>query len=198
MMGCFNAMVTIKQKKEMIKKHYLILLLFLPVISNAQFTDALNELKTEENPEYAKYERLVYDVTQYIFSNPVNVKSKEFLSATKIVGFWMNEATDLSIPTFGDFFTSLTNKNQQQFLYTVAMINYGLDQKINHGRILKCVKIEGKKYSEQEDVREVQMGGAKILLEYIGDRKNNVPINRKTKKYLKAYNQGELETKLFD
>ena len=55
----------------------------------------------------------------------------------------------MHIPTFGNFFSTLTNKNQQQFLYTVAMINYGLNQK----RILKCAKIEGQKYSEQRDVR---------------------------------------------
>jgi len=182
----------------MIKKHYLILLLIFPFISNAQMTDALNEMKADENPQYEKYETQIYKATEYIFNNPVDVKSKQFISATQIVGFWMNKDTGMNIPTFGDFFTSLTNTNQQQFLYTVAMINYGLDQKINHNRILKCVKIDGQKFSEQEDVKEVQLGGAKILLEYIGDQNNNVPVNSKTKKYVKAYDKGKLESKLFE
>jgi hypothetical protein len=55
----------------------------------------------------------------------------------------------MHIPTFGNFFSTLTNKNQEQFLCIVVMINYGLNQK----RILKCAKIEGQKYSEQRDVR---------------------------------------------
>ena len=110
----------------------------------------------------------------------------------------MNKDTGMNIPTFGNFFTSLTNKNQQQFLYTVAMINYGLDQKINHDRILKCVKIEGQKFSEQKDVKEVQFGGAQILLEFIGNEKNNVPMTSKTKKYFKAHQKNKLKEKLFE
>jgi hypothetical protein len=61
----------------------------------------------------------------------------------------MNKDTGMYISTFGNFFSRLTNKNQEQFLCIVVMINYGLNQK----RILKCAKIEGQKYSEQRDVR---------------------------------------------
>ena len=180
------------------KKLSLILLLILPITVFGQLSESLNEMKTDKNPEYEKYEPLLFKATEYIFDNPVNVKSKEFISATQIVGFWMNKDTGMGTPTFGNFFTSLTNENKQQFLYTVAMINYGLDQKINHSRILKCAKIEGQKYSEQEDVKEVQLGGAKVLLKYIGNENNSVPINSKTKKYLKAYKKGKLDEIFFD
>ncbi len=164
------------------KKIYLILLLILPITTFGQLSESLNEMKVDINPEFEKYEPLLFKATEYIFDNPVNVKSKEFISATQIVGFWMNKDIGMGIPTFGKFFTSLTNENKQQFLYTVAMINYSLNQKTNHNRILKCAKIDGQKFSEQDDVKEVQLGGAKILLEYIGNKKNNVPINSKTKK----------------
>lgn len=163
-----------------------------------QLSESLEEMKADKNAEYEKYEPLLFKATEYIFDNPVNIKSKEFISATQIVGFWMNKDTGMRIPAFGNFFTSLTNENEQQFLYTVAMINYSLNQKINHDRILTCKKIEGQKFSEQEDVREVQLGGAKILLEYIGNKDNNVPINSKTKEYLKAYKKGELDEMFFE
>lgn len=178
----------------MIKKTSFILILLATFVSNAQMTAPLNEMKADKNPEYKTYEPLIYKATNYIFDHPVDVTSQEFISATQIVGFWMNKDTGMNIPTFGNFFTALTNKNQQQFLYTIAMINYGLDQKINHDRILKCEKIKRQKFSEQEDVKEVQLGGAKILLEYIGNRNNNVPINSKTRTYLKAYEKNELES----
>ncbi len=42
-------------------------------------------------------------------------------------------------------------KNKPQFLYAIAMINHGLDQK----------------YSEERDVREVQLEGAKLFLEFL-------------------------------
>jgi len=155
-------------------------------------------MKDHENPEYVTYENLIFDASNYIFSNPVYPNGTEFRAAAQIVGFWMNKDTGMNIPTFGDFFTSLTNKNQQQFLYTVAMINYGLFQKINHNRILKCAKIEGQKFSEQEDVKEIQFGGAKIVLEFIGNDKNNVSMTSKTKKYFKAYQKNQLKEKLFE
>lgn len=168
-----------------------------PSSSNELFSVSLKKMQQDENPEYENYENLIFDASNYIFSNPVYPNGKEFKAATQIIGFWMNKDTGINIPTFGDFFTTLTNKNQQQFLYTIAIINYELDQKINHDRILKCVKIDGQKFSEQEDVREVQLEGAKILLEFIGNEKNNVPMTSKTKKYYKAYLNNKLDEKIF-
>lgn len=182
----------------MIKKLHLILLLILPITMFGQLSESLDKMKADKNAEYEKYEPLIFEATEYIFDNPVNVKSKEFISATQIVGFWMNKDIGMRIPTFGNFFTSLTNENKEQFLYTVAMINYALDQKINHNRILTCKKIDGQKFSEQEDVREVQLGGAKILLAYIRNKNNNVPINSKTKKYVEAHEKGKLDEIFFE
>jgi hypothetical protein len=169
-----------------------------PSSSNELFSVSLAKMQEDKNPEYENYENLIFDASQYIFSNPVYPNGTEFKSAAQIVGFWMNKDIGMGIPTFGDFFTSLTNKDKQQFLYSIAMINYGLDQKINHNRILQCKPKDGEKYGEQEDVKEVQLGGAKILLEFIGDEKNNVPMTSKTKKFYKAYEKGKLEEKLFE
>ncbi len=175
----------------------LTLLLALPLTSFGQLSELLQEMKSDKNPTYETYEPLVFKATNYIFSNPVNPKSKEFIAATKIVGFWMNKDTGVGIPTFGNFFTSLTNKDKQQFLYTVAMIHYGLDQKINQNKILKCIPVKGQKYSEQADVKEVQLEGAKILLDYIGNKKNNVTMTSKTKKYYKAHQKSKLNDIMF-
>lgn len=182
----------------MSKKLHLALILILPLTVFAQLSNSLNEMKGDENPEYEKYEPVLYKATTHIFDNPVDINSKEFISATQIAGFWMNKEIEMGTPTFGNFFTVLTNENKQQFLYTVAMMNYQLDQKINHHRVLKCKPMEGQKYSEQEDVKEVQLGGAKILLEYIGDKNNNVPINAKARKYVKAYKKGKLDKIFWD
>jgi uncharacterized protein (UPF0305 family) len=169
-----------------------------PSTSKELLSESFAKMQQDVNPEYQNYENLIFDASQYIFSNPVYPNGTEFRAAAQIVEFWMSKDTGMNLPTFGDFFTTLTNKNQQQFLYTVAMINYGLDQKLNHNRILKCTKIEGEKFNEQEDVREVQLGGAKIILGFIGNEKNNVPMTSKTKKYFKAYEKKKLDKKLFD
>jgi len=169
-----------------------------PSSSKELFSDSLARMLKDENPKYENYEYLIWEASQYIFSNPVYPNGKEFTAASQIVGFWMDKDMAIGIPTFGDFHTSLTNENQQQFLYITAMINYGLTQKLNHGRLLECKPKEGEIYREQKDVREVQLEGAKLLLAFIGDADNNVPMTPKTKKYFKAFEKGRLEVKLFE
>jgi hypothetical protein len=182
----------------MLKKIPFFVLLFLPILLFGQLSEKYKEMKKDKDAKIENYEGLLYEASGYIFDNPINTKSKEFMSATKIVSFWMNKDMGINIPTFGKFYNALTNKNQQQFLYMVAMINYAFDQKINHERILSCKKLEGQNYNEQKDVREIQLEGAKILLDFIGNKKNNVPINRKTKKYLKIHRKGELANSFFE
>ena len=77
-------------------------------------------------------------------------------------------------------------------------MNYILDQKLNHNRFLKCVKIEGQNFSEQADVREVQIEGSHIFLDYVYDSDNNIQLNSKSKKYLKAHKKGKLKTIFFE
>lgn len=169
-----------------------------PSSSKELFSESLEKMQQNKNPEYLQYEKLIFDATQYIFSNPVYPNGTEFNAATKIVKFWVDKDTEMGIPTFGNFFNSLTSKNGQQFLYVVAMMNYELDQKLNHNRILKCKPIQGKEYSGQEDVKEVQLEGAKKLLEFIGDKKNNIAMNKKTEKYYKLYKNNKLNQKFFE
>ncbi|AXO79233.1 hypothetical protein DZC78_02170 [Olleya aquimaris] len=168
-----------------------------PSSSNELFSVSLAKMKEVKNPKYEDYENLIFDASQYIFSNPIYPSGTEFKAATEIIDSWLDVQTDMNLPTFGSFYESLDQRINQKFLYIVAMMNYQLNQKINFNRVLKCKKITGQKYSEQEDVKEVQLGGAKILLEFIGDEKNNVPMTSKTKKFYKAYEKGKLEEKLF-
>ena len=179
------------------KKTSLILLLFIPLLSFGQFSKSLKEMQANKSPKYENYESLIFKATNYIFKNPSDRSSTEYVSAMKIVSFWMKIDTGIGIPTFGKFFTSLTNKDYQQYLYTVAIIHYGIDQKVNHNRVLKCKPIKGQKYSEQLDVKEVQLEGAKILLKYIGNKKNNVPMNSETKKYYKKFKKNKLSEIFF-
>ena len=174
-----------------------IIIFLVPFLSYSQFSEGMEAMSNERTPRHEDYQPLILEATTYIFNNPVDQSSEEFIAATQIVAFWMDKDTELNIPTFGDFFDSLTNENHQQFLYAIAMIHYGLDQKLNHGRILKCEPVKRKTYADQEDVKEVQLEGARIFLDYAGDPVNNVPLNAATQKYLEAYNYGRLEEILF-
>lgn len=179
------------------KYNPLILLLMVPFLSFSQLTEGMEAMANDRNPKHEDYQPLIFEATSYIFNNPVDQSSEEFIAATQIVSFWMNKKTELNIPTFGNFFESLTNEDHQQFLYVIAMTHYGLDQKLNHGRVLKCEPLKRKTYAQQEDVMEVQLEGAKIFLEYAGNPANNLPLNAASQKYLEAYNNGSLERVFF-
>ncbi|GEC78302.1 hypothetical protein B0A61_07580 [Flavobacterium aquatile LMG 4008 = ATCC 11947] len=150
-----------------------------------------------ENPSFSDYDELVYEATTYIFSNPVNSKSEEFLYAVKIAQFWMNRDTEFGMPIFGVFHTKLTKENNQKFFYVIAMMHYNLIQKIEKNRVIKFVKVEGVKFSDLPEVQEVQYEGAKILLNYAKQKDNNFPLNSDMQVYIEANENGTLKEVLF-
>lgn len=174
-----------------------IIIFLVPFLSFPQFMEGMEAMANDSNPKHEDYQPLIFEATTYIFNNPVDQSSEEFIAATQIVRFWMDKKAELNIPTFGKFFDSLTNENHQQFLYAIAMTHYGLDQKLNHGRLLKCEPVRRKTYAKQDDVKEVQLEGARIFLKYAGDPLNNVPLNAATLKYVDAYKNGKLEEIFF-
>ncbi len=180
------------------KQILLLALIGIPIFCHSQLSDSLEKMKADSVPDFANYEQSLLDATEYIFSNPVNFKSKEFASACRIVDFWKNEDTGINVPVFGNFYNSLDPKSNQRYFYMIAITNYILMEKFNNNRLLENVKIEGQKYSEQEDVKESQIGGAKIFLDYISDENNRLPLNFKSKKFLKAHKKGELNEMFFE
>ncbi len=172
-------------------------MMILPLFSYCQLSSSLTKMTTDKNPDYIEYEPLFYQATEHIFENPVDFKSTEYVSACKIVDFWKDKDTGINVPIFGNFHKKLTPKSNLRYFYMIAITNYILSEKINNNRILKCVKIDGQKYSGQDDVKEVQLEGAKIFLEYVANDKNGLPLNKEAKKFLKAYKKGELEGSFF-
>ena len=150
-----------------------------------------------ENPSFTDYDELVYEATSYIFSNPVNSKSEEFLYAVKIAQFWMNKDTEFGMPIFGAFHTKLTKENNQKFFYVIAMMHYNLIQKMEKNRVIKFVKVEGVKFSDLPEVQEIQLEGAKILLNYAKQKENNFPLNSDMQVYIEANENGTLKEVLF-
>lgn len=169
-----------------------------PSSSNELLSVSLEKMLKKNNQKYEDYENLIFDASRYIFSNPVYPNGTEFRAALGIIDFWKDKDTGLNIPIFGNLYSALPEKGPHRYFYMVAMMEYILTEKLEKNRILKCVKIEGQEYRNQEDVKEVQLGGAKILLSFIGNEKNNLPMNSQTKKFFKAFEKGNLEDKLFE
>lgn len=178
-------------------KKIFFILLATPLFTYSQSAESFSKMVADKEPEYSEYEQLFYEATEYIFNNPIDFKSTEFVRACKIVDFWKNKNTGINVPIFGNFYSSLEEKSNLRYFYMIAITNYILSEKINKNRILKCIKIDGVKFSEQDDVREVQLEGAKILLKYISDGQNGLTLNREAKRFLKAFNKGKLEDTFF-
>ena len=110
----------------------------------------------------------------------------------------MNQDTGYGMPLGGNFYYKLRNSDNQQYFYAVSMVNYLLDQKINHKRILNCLPIEGQNYSNQEDVQEVRLKAAEIFLDFAKKRKNNIKLTVRARKYLKYHRKGTLNEKFLE
>jgi hypothetical protein len=179
------------------RKIIILIVCFLPFIGFSQFKTKFEEMYKIENPNFENYDKLVFEATSYLFSHPVNPKSEDFLYAVKIAQFWMNKDTEFGMPIFGDFYNKLMKENNQQLFYTLAMMHYNLIQKIEMGRIVKFVKVEGVKFSDLPEVREVQYEGAKIFLSYAEKRENNLPLNKDVQIYIDGNNNGNLHELMF-
>jgi hypothetical protein len=180
------------------KKITIVLLLIMPTLINAQFKDEFDSMNKVENPNFNDYDKLVYEATKYIFSNPVNNKSEEFFYAVKIAQFWMDKDTVFPLPTFGTFFSKLTKENNEKNFYIISLMHYNLIQKIDNNRLLKCLPIEGKKFFELPEVKEIQIESAKIFLNYAADENNNFKLNPKLKLYVESMKEGKLESVFFE
>ncbi len=177
------------------------LLLFIFTASGicyAQTQKEITKIKELKDPSIEDYEQLVFESSQYLLSNPVNKKSAKFVSASKVVCFWMHQDTGYGIPLGGNFYYKLRNNDNQQYLYAVSMVNYLLDQKINHKRILNCLPLAGQSYSDQEDVKEVRLKAAGIFLDFAKKRKNHIKLTVRARRYLKHHRKGTLNEKFLE
>ena len=180
-----------------VKKIVFLLSITFSLCGYSQLSHKLENMLEEENPQFSDYEQTHYDATEYIFENPGDLSSNEFRSALKIIDFWKNQDTGINVPIFGAFYDSLELKSNLRYFYMIAIAHYILGERINNERYLTCVKIPGETYSEQADVREVQLEGAKILLNYVSNKASKLKINKEAKPYLEAYQNNELEDSFF-
>ncbi|MDY7394853.1 hypothetical protein UMM65_06340 [Aureibaculum sp. 2210JD6-5] len=192
-----------KTTLKILTKLFNVALLFLLLqtatqICNAQTKKDSIKIRELKNPSIEDYEQLVFESTQYLLSNPVDKKSAKFVSASKIVCFWMHQETGYGMPLGGNFYYKLRNESNQQYIYAVSMVNYLLDQKINHKRVLKCLPIAGQNYSMQEDVQEVRLKAAEIFLDFAKKRKNKIKLTVRARKYLKHHRKGTLHEKFLE
>lgn len=150
----------------------------------------------ETNADFKNHENLLLQSTDYILSNTLDVKNPEFIGASKIVAFWMDRETWFGIPIGTKFHQTLSKDKNQKFLYIISMINYILHQKESNQRLLKNTPIKGQVYKDQDDVREVQLEGAKIFLTYVTKPENKITLSTETQTYLEAYKNGNLKEEL--
>lgn len=167
-----------------------IVFFFLIITSVFSYAQVPSDFRTENDTllsKTEKYETIVFKASNSILSKPIIEKSGEFISDSKIVKSWLEGKNGFGIPLGGRFYHSLSNTNHQQYLYSVAIANYMLDQKLNYNRVLECSIIDGQLYREQVDVKEVRYQAAILFLEYVKNSKNKVKLRNVTKRFLKSY-----------
>lgn len=108
----------------MLKKLILLLLITLPLYAQSQLSNSLSKMTADKEVDFSNYEKLLFEATEYIFSNPLNFKSKEYISACKIVDFWKNKDTGINVPLGNNLYNSLNPKSNQRYLYMIAIVSF--------------------------------------------------------------------------
>lgn len=155
-----------------------------------------NLIKTKPTTLTEESETGLYSATKFIIENPNLGGSREYRSSVQIVEYWINKETWLEIPIESSFYNSFKENQNLVFMNTVASINYILNQKIEHQRILKCKSIKKANNYKQKECKEIQLNAAKILLKYCID--NKVSVSTDMQKYMDMYINGTLEKMFFN
>jgi hypothetical protein len=66
------------------KKIIILIVCFFPLLGFSQLQEKFKEMNNVQNPNFEDYDELLFEATSYIFSHPVNPKSKEFIYAIQI------------------------------------------------------------------------------------------------------------------
>lgn len=160
--------------------------------SQNNFEKILEKISVTENPKIEDFESSVFESTNFILNNLNDVESMDFIYASKISGFWMNKKTWFATPVGGELYNNLLDKNQK-FIFQICLMNYILKEKAISSRELKCLPIEGQKYINQDDVKEVRFNGIKLFLELISNPKNKILLSEISKKYIDYLKNGTLK-----
>ena len=166
---------------------------------NAQNFKALYEkiLTFDTQEQYDEADKDILKAVDYLLTHKHNEKTENYKYALKSMIKWMDGTSKYAIIIGGKLAEDLSNKSLMLNMYMAGMAKYLLTERFENNRYVDIQAQKEKNFMERDAVREIQLNGAKIVLDYIENFAKIEP-SKKIKKAIKAYKKDKLYSYMFD
>ncbi len=156
-----------------------LLFFFCGVAAHTQTLPNFDLIHLEKPVDFKKAEPFALLTANFLLSNPFEKENKERLNGLQFLGKWMNGTPDYSF-AITDMVEKIGKDSHELLgLYMVAMAKYMLENK-----------------EVAKDTKLVKLNAMKLLLDYCGNKANNIRMSRPLKKLAEAHEKGQLEQAL--
>jgi hypothetical protein len=147
--------------------------------SNAQTLPNFDLIKLEKTADYKPAEPFVLQTTNYLLSTPFKKENTDRNNSLRFISKWMNGTPDYSF-TFGDVADKIGKDNYDLIgVYMAALGKYTLENK-----------------AAAKDTKVAKLNAITMLLNYCGNKDNNLKMSKQLKKLAEAKEKGQLDQAL--
>jgi hypothetical protein len=175
-----------------------IILLMNTLMYSQDFTELnskIQKFKTQE--EYDSVDKEILEAINFLLEKPYLDNTENYFYAHKSIIAWMNNTTNYQIQLSGKVFESCDEKSFMRNILMACMAKYLIIEHLEKDRYIHPEKVEGIKYTDLPQVKEITFKGAEFFMEYLKKQDKRL-INKKLRNALKEYDKGKLEKFMFE
>lgn len=175
------------------------LIIFLNINSYSQnFKDLYNRLdKFDKQEQYDNVDKEILKAVDYLLSHQYKEKTESYFYALKSMIKRMNGTSNYAIIIGGKIGDDIGKDTLLLNMYMASMAKYLLVEHLEKDRYIIPKRVEGKKFTDLDEVREIMFEGGKIFLDYL-ENESKLKPNKKLNKALKSYKKEKLYEYMFD
>ncbi len=161
------------------KKIITVIFVFCSAYLHAQTLPNFDLIKLEKAADYKAADPFALQTANYLLSIPFKKDNTDRLNCLRFISKWMSGTTDYSF-AFRDITDKIGKDNNDLLgLYMAALAKYTLENK-----------------AAAKDAKAAKLNAMILLLNYCGNKDNNIKMSKQLKKLSAAKEKGELEQSL--
>ena len=156
---------------------YILLLVLLLISGICSFSQSIyNDIRLESTGDYKLAEPYVLKAANYLFTTKYDKDDLERLYAIEFIMKWMGGTPDFTFEVDENFTKPFLSETDLLGLYMSAVAKFALEHK-----------------AQANDAKTINLGAAKMIVEYSNKPSNNLKQTGELKKMATAFKKGELE-----
>jgi len=157
-------------------KNFFGLFLILMIALSSFGQSAYDNIKLDQTEDYKLAESSVLKAANYLFSTKYDKEDLERLYAIEFIMKWMGGTPDYSFEVDENFTKPFVTETDLLGLYMSAIAKFALEHK-----------------AQANDTKAINLGAAKMVVDYSNKPSNNLKQTGELKKMATALKKGELE-----